>query len=97
MTRHDIVEHFEHFAAALRYNKPGDDDIRAVYPQSAEKIVLTVEDLEQACAEIRRLRTALDNTLVLAEIKWGNLDPDALAVFNSARGILGKQPLPERG
>ena len=43
------------------------------------------------------LQAALRDTLALAEIKWGNSDPDANKVFAAARDALGMDQVPGRG
>lgn len=70
--------------------------------QSAIMSVMTgqTDSTTEAAANARliaaapELLDALRNTLAIAEIKWGNLDPDANTVFANARAAIARATRP---
>lgn len=49
------------------------------------------EELSALRARVVELEAALTDTLALAWLKWGNLDPDVNTVFENARAVLAKK------
>lgn len=52
------------------------------------------EKVRQLEAENKETREHLGSVLVVARLKWGNLDPDANRVMCKAEGALGRQSCP---